>query len=297
METGQIVSGVTGPVQAFAYAPAALVSSPVTAVYLGCLLTLLFTFGPPLLFFKRQRLCLLYFLAFCCLVFNSRPLDLSAFIIHADAVSLGLASLACIMLITEKNLTPRQIFFSQFFAVLCVLSKPSFLPVAPVVFLLSVILSEKKKKSPHALVSIAGAAVAFGIVVCLCGWDFIAYAGSTTAHSHWKLGSFFKAFFYASNQLLKEIWPLLLAILFLYTSTAENIFSGILKKPSTVFLTVGLSLIPPSVLEARPTSTPVKLPVPVMVCWSSAETEASMCVPMHEGYSVTVSTSGPYPSP
>ncbi len=112
---GPILARMYGPLMPFSYWPCTWMKTPISAIWMGSFLSVLFIFVPTSIFFivesrkqarfKEAFFC--YFLFFCLLAFNAIPLTRSMFMIHADAPSIGFAILACLMLYLDR-LSPKS---------------------------------------------------------------------------------------------------------------------------------------------------------------------------------------------
>jgi hypothetical protein len=137
-ENGPVNGMIYGPMMAIAYLPAAFARSPISAILLGQLLSVIFFFLPVfyLCLYPREK-GLRYFLfaaypffCFCVFSFIFPPLRYVAFRIHADAPALGFSALACAFLWQRKykdNILSLPL--SALFAVLAVWTKQSAFPI------------------------------------------------------------------------------------------------------------------------------------------------------------------------
>ncbi|OGW78197.1 MAG: hypothetical protein A2Z83_08600 [Omnitrophica bacterium GWA2_52_8] len=137
-DAGPAMITLYGPIAALAYLPAAGSSSPMTAMRLAETLNIFYFFFPAFLILRlpashavSERLHrTMLFLIFCMLSFLSSTLKEAAFNVHADAVTLGFAAMACYFLQKyDWDLKKKWLWLSAFFAVSSVWSKQVAVPV------------------------------------------------------------------------------------------------------------------------------------------------------------------------
>lgn len=149
-DTGPILSTIYGCITALAYLPATLASSPTGAVIIGSLISTAFFFIPVLLllfyenFLKLQAvpnlnnyqilLRIIYslyaFIGFFFYAYSSSSLNKSAFMVHADAIALGLGATACIFLYCREHKDSLfPLLLSAIVVVLAIWTKQTALPL------------------------------------------------------------------------------------------------------------------------------------------------------------------------
>lgn len=159
-ESGPVLTWMYGPMAAIAYLPTTIINSPMLAITFGTLLCTCFFFLPILIFsldintnFKEINLkklapSLFIFLISFFLVFSIYETNLagSAFGIHADAPSLGLAGAACAALYFRNSPKTRTVPFliSAILAILSIWTKQN-LYALPIALLTYVFLAEGRK--------------------------------------------------------------------------------------------------------------------------------------------------------
>jgi hypothetical protein len=139
---GPIIDFMYGPMAALAYAPAALVDSPSSAIWIGVTVSFLFALAPFAWFAARNfeprerhfaAAAVVCFGLFCS---YDTGLRIAAWSIHADAPAMGFSGLACVCLLVGRP-TNRRLFAAATFAALAVWSKQ---PAAPIVVALPLYL-------------------------------------------------------------------------------------------------------------------------------------------------------------
>ena len=173
---GPLYSSLYGPMAAVTYLPAALFSSPNSAVLAGAAITALLCFlAAAFVHFAGLKPGgksgdVLAFLALGFLMCFLEPLKYSCFNIHADGPGLALGAFACGALYSSRLKKWRiALPVSALCAVLCVFCKQMFLPL-PLVLLLYFWLAEGRRQATRYLlwlaaaggIAVTAAAMAFG---------------------------------------------------------------------------------------------------------------------------------------
>lgn len=174
---GPLYSSLYGPMAAVTYLPAALFSSPNSAVLAGAAITALLCFlAAAFVHFAGLKPGgksgdVLAFLALGFLMCFLEPLKYSCFNIHADGPGLALGAFACGALYSSRLKKWRiALPVSALCAVLCVFCKQMFLPL-PLVLLLYFWLAEGRRQATRYLlwlaaaggIAVTAAAMAFGL--------------------------------------------------------------------------------------------------------------------------------------
>lgn len=150
-DNSPVISWMYGPIAALAYLPATLASSPTLAIMVAGLISLTFFFTPLFLFsignaniknIKQSLFSLGVFVSSFLLVAESPALSYSAFSIHADAPSLGLAGAACAVLYYRKSKdSVLPLLVSSALAILSIWTKQNLLPL-PIALLTYVLITD-----------------------------------------------------------------------------------------------------------------------------------------------------------
>jgi len=138
MDSGPVISVLYGPIFPLTYCFLSFIHSPTFAIISASFISCCFFFLPVLwmhLFYgqiaQKKTLCAaVAFLTFCFLAITSRELSYSALCVHADALALAMATVACAFLFRLKNLNNIwPLVYSSIFSVLAVWTKQTLIPI------------------------------------------------------------------------------------------------------------------------------------------------------------------------
>jgi len=260
LHEGPILDFMYGPVAALSYAPAALVDSPSSAIWIGVALSFLFAIAPfawfaARAFEPRERhvaaAAVVCFGLYCTV---DPGLRMAAWSIHADAPALGFSGLACSCLLVGRGRpSSRRLFFTAVFAVLAVWSKQ---PAAPIVAALPVYLWIRDGRQPAIRCAIwvagVGMIVSLGFVLWF-GFEDLFFNMFRIPFGHpWKPSSSKLAALFDS--CLRIAWASRYAIALMLGVAAMDLPRGkalrtwLHEQPWTGFACVGIFMIPTAVL-------------------------------------------------
>lgn len=263
-DAGPAVNTIYPPVSILSYLPAAFFPSPMASMRIAECISISFFFLPVLwmhLGAKTPRprpplFALLAFLCFALLPFMVSSLRSAAFYVHVDAPTLGLAAMACAVLICARN---KESFLtlglSAVFAVLAVWSKQVAVPILAALPLY-LFLAYGPRAAGRYLACLLGAGIAIsGVFIAAYGYEELFFNIVTIPSRHGFRGKEgLPPLAYASYKLLKESGLLLAMGLFSFQPFFRR---GALKQkwrewarehPWSLMLLVSLFMVPTSLL-------------------------------------------------
>jgi len=264
--SGPAIAVVYGPLFPLVYCFLSVIHSPTKAIIFAAFLScfffffpvwrLLLSYGQPVQ--KKTLYSAVVFLCFCFLTVISRELTYSALLVHADALALAMATIACAFLSRLDN--PDNIWplvFSSIFSVLSVWTKQTLFPVTialPVYMLLA--YGYRYMRKYLLCLGVVFLIISLIMIAFFNLHDLWFYLITLPISSPWRIqGSRLSGLYSAYSYLMAKclLFALLLGIYSLYQifsipASNNRVRQWFSSNPWTIFAITGIFMLPTSIL-------------------------------------------------